>query len=103
MFQSCGSVRPVQNGRGVPHVASADPNRELRAHSTRITITFPRDLTAAIAKWRMLQPGRPKRATAIVELIAGGLAATTAIHKGEPESTTQDAPTETPAETETAT
>jgi hypothetical protein len=51
----------------------------------------------------MLQPGRPKRATAIVELIAGGLAATTAIHKGEPDSTTQDAPTEMTAEAETAT
>jgi hypothetical protein len=48
----------------------------------------------------MLQPGRPKRATAIVELIAGGLAATTAIHKGEPDQTvqtTQDSPTATPA------
>jgi hypothetical protein len=36
--------------------------------STRITLTLPHDLTAAIAKWRMLQPGRPKRVTAIVEL-----------------------------------
>ena len=44
--------------------------------STRITLTLPHDLTAAIAKWRMLQPGRPKRATAILELIAACLSAT---------------------------
>ena len=60
--------RPVQNGRGIPHVASADPNRELRAHSTRITITLPRDLTEAIAEWRMLQLGQSSQ-TAILELI----------------------------------
>jgi hypothetical protein len=53
----------VQDGRGIPHIASEDPNPELRAHRRivpRITITLPYDLTAAIAEWRMLQPGRPK-------------------------------------------
>jgi hypothetical protein len=70
---------------------------------TRITVTLPRDLTAAIAEWRMLQLGQPKLATAIVELIAAWLSATTVIHEGESDTTTQDAPTETPAETDTAT
>jgi hypothetical protein len=51
----------------------------------------------------MLQLGRPKLATAILELIAAWLSATMVIHEGESDPTTQDAPTETPAETETAT
>jgi hypothetical protein len=39
-------------------------------HSTRITVTPPRDLTAAIAEWCKLQLGQSKLETAIVELIA---------------------------------
>jgi hypothetical protein len=69
-------------------------------YSTRTTSTFPRERNAAIENWRMLQPGRPTRTTAIVELIADRLAATTAILKGEPDQTvhtTQDSPTDTPA------
>jgi hypothetical protein len=46
-------------------------------HSTRITLTPPRDLTAPIAEWCKLQLGHAKLETAIVELIAGGLAAAT--------------------------
>jgi hypothetical protein len=66
-------------------------------------LLLPSGLNAAIENWRKLQLGRPKLATAILELVAGGLAVTTAIHKGESDPTTQDAPTETPAKTETAT
>jgi hypothetical protein len=38
-----------------------------------------------------------------LELIAAWLSATTVVHEGESDPTTQDAPTKMPAETETAT
>jgi hypothetical protein len=46
-----------------------------------------------VAEYRQ-RKRRPKlgRSTPILELIAGGLAATTAIHKGEPDQTVPDHP-----------
>jgi len=58
-------------GRGALFLRS-----DQRRTAPRSAITFPRELNAAIESWRTFRPERPKRATATVELIACGLAAT---------------------------
>jgi len=52
------------------------PARRKAAVQGHIVPGPPSPFHAAIENWRMLQPGRPKRATAILELIAACLSAT---------------------------
>ena len=87
---ACGDHLPRIYVSKYPRVARVDPSRApaaVQGHTA--PITFPRKLNAAIKNW-------PKRATAIVELIAGRLAATTAIHKrtklSRPPKTTRPTP-----------
>jgi hypothetical protein len=48
-FNRAEAFNQYKTVAGYRTAASADPNPELRARSTRITMALPRDLTAAIA------------------------------------------------------